>query len=99
MSFSEGHKFSNDSKQHLAQIIDNINAGIWEYNITTKDIKWSSGFYTVLGYEPGEIECSNHVFFEQLLYHQDKSAFLNALNNQHQNEDKPLHIRLLTKKS
>jgi PAS domain-containing protein/two-component sensor histidine kinase len=99
MSFSEGHKFSDDSKQHLAQIIDNINAGIWEYNITTRDIRWSAGFYTVLGYEPGEIECSNHVFFEQLLYHQDKPAFLAALNNQTSISTKPLQIRLLTRTS
>ena len=99
MSFSEGHKFSDDSKQHLAQIIDNINAGIWEYNITTKNIKWSSGFYTVLGYEPGEIECSNHMFFEHLLYHQDKTAFLTALNDQPTGIVKPLQIRLLTKVS
>jgi PAS domain-containing protein/two-component sensor histidine kinase len=99
MSFSEGHKFSDDSKQHLAQIIDNINAGIWEYNITTKDIKWSIGFYTVLGYEPGEIECSNHIFFEHLLYHQDKPAFLAALNQQQATSAQPLQIRLLTKTS
>lgn len=99
MSFSEGHKFSDDSKQHLAQIIDNINAGIWEYNITTRDIKWSSGFYTVLGYEPGEIECSNHIFFEHLLYHADKPAFLAALNGQHPVTALPLQIRLLTKSS
>ncbi|WP_184546067.1 sensor histidine kinase [Mucilaginibacter sp. FT3.2] len=99
MSFSKGHQFSDDSKQHLAQIIDNINAGIWEYNTTTRDIKWSSGFYTVLGYEPGEIECSNHIFFEHLLYHEDKPAFLAALNNQPASTGKPLQIRLLTKTS
>jgi PAS domain-containing protein/two-component sensor histidine kinase len=99
MSFSVGHKFSDDSKQHLAQIIDNINVGIWEYNITTKDIRWSWGFYLVLGYEPGEIECSNHMFFEHLLYHQDKPAFLAALSNQQSAITQPLQIRLLTKTS
>lgn len=96
MSFSED-KFSDDSRLHLAQIIDNVNAGIWEYNISTRAIKWSTGFYTILGYAPNEIECSNHLFFEHLLYHQDKHIFLNALNNQ--NSAKPLQIRLLTKAS
>jgi len=99
MSFSERHKFSDDSRQHLAQIIDNINAGIWEYNITTKEIRWSSGFYIILGYEPDEIECSNHVFFEHLLYHQDKPAFLAALSVPQSHPAKPLQIRLLTKAS
>ncbi|SDF21527.1 PAS fold-containing protein [Mucilaginibacter pineti] len=97
MSFSEGHKFSEDSKQHLAQIIDNINAGIWEYNINTKETKWSSGFYNVLGYMFGDIECSNHVFFEHLLYHQDKPTFLSALNNNQYNPSNSVQIRLLTK--
>ncbi|MDR6945039.1 PAS domain-containing sensor histidine kinase [Mucilaginibacter pocheonensis] len=96
MGFSED-KFSDDSRLHLAQLIDNINAGIWEYNISTRSIKWSAGFYALLGYEPGEIECSNHSFFEHLLYHQDKSVFLNALTNQ--THTGPVHIRLLTKAS
>lgn len=99
MSFSEGQKFSDESKQHLAQIIDNINAGIWEYNVTTKDTKWSSGFYTILGYAPGEIECSNHIFFEHLLYHQDKPVFLTALNNNQHSPSSAVQIRLLTKSS
>ncbi|MDN3549519.1 PAS domain-containing sensor histidine kinase [Mucilaginibacter aquaedulcis] len=98
MSFSED-KFSDDSRLHLAQIIDNINAGIWEYNINTRVIKWSAGFYTLLGYEPGEIECSNHTFFEQLLYHQDKTIFLNALTNQNSKQSNPVQVRLLTKSS
>lgn len=98
MSFSED-KFSDDSRLHLAQIIDNINAGIWEYNINTRAIKWSAGFYSILGYETNEIECSNHIFFDHLLYHQDKSVFLNALSDQSSNPAKPIHIRLLTKSS
>jgi PAS domain S-box-containing protein len=98
MSFSED-KFSDGSRLHLAQIIDNINAGIWEYNINTRAIEWSVGFYTILGYEPNEIECSNHIFFDHLLYHQDKAVFLNALNDQNTVSAKPIQIRLLTKSS
>ncbi|MEZ2336303.1 PAS domain-containing protein [Mucilaginibacter sp. RCC_168] len=98
MSFSED-RFSDDSRLHLAQIIDNINAGIWEYNINTRVIKWSAGFYSILGYEANEIECSNHIFFDHLLYHQDKAVFLNALNDQSANSAKPIQIRLLTKSS
>jgi PAS domain S-box-containing protein len=98
MSFS-GDKFSDGRGLHLAQLIDNINAGIWEYNINTKNIKWSAGFYTILGYKPDEIECTNHLFFEHLLYHEDKPAFLNALNNYNTDQVKPVQIRLLTKTS
>ena len=64
MSILEGNNFNGDDASHLAQIIDHINVGIWEFNITTKDVKWSAGFYAVLGYKTGEIECSYNFFLE-----------------------------------
>ena len=90
--------FSESSGSHLAQIVDSINSGNWEYNINTRIIKWSVGFDAILGYEPDEIECSYHLFFEQLLYHEDKLVFLNALNDPDPTV-KPIQIRLLTKSS
>lgn len=97
MSFSEGHKFSGESIAHVARIIDSINLGIWEYNTDTRQVKWSSGFYTALGYAPGEIECSYNFFFDQLLYYHDKQAFLKATYHPRQGGSPVAHIRLLTK--
>jgi PAS domain-containing protein/two-component sensor histidine kinase len=97
MSAVEGNNFYNDDASHLAQIIDHINAGIWEFNITTKDVKWSVGFYTILGYKPGEIECSYNFFLENLLYYHDKPAFLKAINTRGEDHTNTVHIRLLTK--
>jgi signal transduction histidine kinase len=97
MSFSEGHKFSGESIAHVARIIDSINLGIWEYNTDTRQVKWSSGFYTALGYTPGEIECSYNFFFDQLLYYHDKQAFLKATYHPRQGGSPVAHIRLLTK--
>src|SRR6185503_10672977 len=84
---------------HLAQIIDHINAGIWEFNINTKDVKWSDGFYTILGYKPGEIECSYNFFLENLLYHHDKPQFLKAINSRNGDNAAIVQVRLLTKSS
>jgi len=98
MSVLEGNNFNTDDASHLAQIIDHINAGIWEFNINTKDVKWSAGFYAVLGYKPGEIECSYNFFLENLLYHHDKPGFLKAIHTRSQDFANTVQIRLLTKK-
>ncbi len=95
----EGNNFYSDDASHLAQIIDQINVGIWEFDITTKDVKWSAGFYTILGYKPGEIECSYNFFLEHLLYYHDKPAFLKAINTRNEDNTNTVHIRLLTKAS
>jgi len=99
MSILEGNNFNNDDASHLAQVIDHINVGIWEFNITTKDVKWSAGFYNILGYKQGEIECSYNFFLEHLLYHQDKPAFLKAMHTRSPDQANTVHIRLLTKSS
>lgn len=97
MSFSDKGKPSGDDV-HLTRLIDDLNVGIWEYNSVTKEVKWSAGFYAVLGYQYNELENSSQVFFEHLLYHQDKPIFFNALyNTRLSNDAPPVQIRLLTK--
>jgi len=99
MSFTEGDKFSYDGEFHTNQIINSINTGIWEYNISTRDVKWSAGFYTLLGYEVGEMPSTYDFFFEQLLYHDDRPQFLKSLNKHLQDSPETIRIRLLTKRS
>ena len=99
MSITEGDKFSDDNEFHLTQIINNINTGIWEYNISTKDVKWSPGFYALLGYEPGEITPSYDYFFENLLYYEDKPLFTRSINRHFHETPETIRIRLLTKQS
>jgi len=93
-----GNNLIADDAFRLAPILEFSNTGIWEYNVTTKDIKCSAGFYAILGYKPGEIDCSYNFFLDKLLYHQDKALFLGALNA---NIDilNTIQIRLLTKES
>ncbi len=97
MSVLEGNNFNNDDASHLAQIIDHINVGIWEFDINSKVVKWSAGFYAILGYKPGEIECSYNYFLEHLLYYYDKPAFLKAMHTPSPEQANTLHVRLLTK--
>src|ERR1700759_1314127 len=99
MSFTEGDKFSYDGEFHITQIFNTINTGIWEYNISTKEAKWSSGFYNLLGYEAGEIPGTYDFFFENLLYHEDKPVFLRSINKHFKDAPETVRVRLLTKKS
>jgi len=99
MSLTEEDKFSYDGEFHVAQVINSINTGIWEYNISTRDVKWSSGFYAILGYEPGDITCSYDTFLEHLLYYEDKPQFLKSLNKHVNDSPETVQIRLLTKRA
>ena len=99
MSNLEWNNFKSDDASHLAQIIDNLNVGIWEFNILTKEVKWSAGFYSILGYTPGEIECSYNSFLDHLIYYHDKPVFLKAINSRNEDQTNTVKIRLLTKAS
>jgi signal transduction histidine kinase len=96
MSFKD-HELANNSGSHFAHLINNINAGIWEFDVNTNDVKWSDGFYKILGYEPGEIECSSKYFFDHLLYHEDKAAFANSIKESGGGGFSTVPVRLLTK--
>ena len=72
-SLSDSSKMQNNIP-HPGQFINTANTGVWEYNINTKEVKWSAGFFTMLGYEPGEIEASYDYFFDHLLYRDDESV-------------------------
>ncbi|HVW14589.1 MAG TPA: PAS domain-containing protein [Mucilaginibacter sp.] len=99
MSVNEGDSFTQNGDFHVTQIINNTKTGIWEYNIGTREVKWSPGFYTVLGYEAGEVPSSYDYFFENLLYYEDKPAFLRSINKHVGDAPETIQIRLLTKKS
>lgn len=100
MSLSDWDKFAADNAPYLAQIINTIPVGIWELNVDQKEFNLSAGFYTILGYEPGEIPCTYDYFLEHLLYHDDRADFTNAVSTRNgQNAKRTVHFRLLTKNS
>jgi signal transduction histidine kinase len=98
MSFIEGDTISGESIAHIAHVIDNVSAGIWEYNTNSGKAKWSKGVFTILGYAPNEIELSYDLFLDNLLYYGDKEAFLSNINPSSNNATATaIPIRLLTK--
>lgn len=96
MSFTDDHDLTISASQ-FTHVVNNINAGIWEFNINTNEVVWYDGFYQVLGYEPGEVEASYNYFYENLLYHGDKALFTKSIAERNQNATSSVQIRLLTK--
>lgn len=96
MSFPEDHH-SPHPASYFTPVVNNINAGIWEYDINSNEVKWSDGFYHILGYEPGEIECSQNFFYDSLIYHGDKKQFVKSLLDRAAGHSSTVQVRLLTK--
>lgn len=78
--------------------INQSNAGFWEFDVTTNEVKWSDSFYYILGYEIGEIERSYLNFKDYLLYFEDRDLFLASINARNAARLKSVEIRLLTKR-
>lgn len=96
MSLFESYLFTDDTP-NLAEIINSTNGGVWEIDLYTRNVIWSVGFYKVLGYEPGEIECSYQYFVDHLIYYEDKGIFLESLNHTGLGSLRVYDVRLLTK--
>ncbi|RCH56714.1 hypothetical protein DJ568_02335 [Mucilaginibacter hurinus] len=97
MDITEGHNISTVMPDNSDNDFEK-SIGVWEYDINYHAVKWSEGFYEILGYDPQDIDTSYAVFFDYLLYHEDKATFLNFINNRLPNSKPTVQIRLLTKK-
>ena len=97
MSFTEKDDFFHDDGINISRVINTTNTGLWEYDISTKDVKWSAGFYQILGYDLEEIPATYHFFLEHIIYFDDKAIFLKAVNKPDNDGPKTVAIRLLTK--
>lgn len=73
------------------------NMGIWDWNITTGEEWWSERFFTLLGYQPGEIPAKFETFLE-LLHPDDKEGVSIAIENHLKNNVKyDVQIRMRRK--
>ena len=54
--------------------------GMWDWDIATNHNTWSDRFLSLLGYAPGEIKGSYHVW-EQMLHPDDRSAAIEAVTD------------------
>lgn len=99
MSLTDEDNFFDDEGIHIARLVNSTNTGLWEYDISTKDIRWSAGFYRILGYEAQDTSFSYDHFLEDILYFEDKPVFLQSVNKPAHDDTQRCQIRLLTQRS
>jgi PAS domain S-box-containing protein len=75
-----------------------INAGVWKWNILTNEENWSLRFFTLLGYNPGELPATFDTFMNVLLHPDDVAPVQQAIAD-HLEKDIPyrLNIRMRNK--
>jgi len=69
------------SDERLRLALDSTQIGIFEWNLSSRQIYYSPGLWTMLGYQPGEI-ASNHDAWMALVHPDDLPAYRSALDRQ-----------------
>lgn len=63
MSFS-----TNDELSRIKHALNSVSVGIWQWDITTGNEWWTDTFFTMLGYEVGDLDPSYHTFINELAH-------------------------------
>ncbi|HEY0967402.1 MAG TPA: response regulator [Opitutaceae bacterium] len=69
------------SDERLRLALDSTQIGIFEWNLSSRQIYYSPGLWTMLGYQPGAI-ASNHDAWVALVHPDDLGAYRAALDRQ-----------------
>ncbi len=77
---SRAEKNMQDSEERLRLAIRGSNDGIFDWNLKTHEIYWSSQFKGMLGYEDSEIKGDEDTF-RKLLHEDDSEVFWESFNN------------------
>lgn len=73
-------KNMQDSEERMRLAIRGSNDGIFDWNLKTHEIYWSSQYKTMLGYDDGEIKGDEDTF-RKLLHDEDSEIFWETFNN------------------
>ena len=72
-------KFTIES---LEMVISGINAGIWDWDLSTDQQIWSDHFYELLGFAPEEILSNHETFTDFLVHPDDREIVVKAIKKQ-----------------
>jgi PAS domain S-box-containing protein len=64
-------KFGQFGSESLEMIISGLDAGMWKWDYILGRQIWSDRFYTLLGYEPGELPAGMDTFYKTLVHTAD----------------------------
>lgn len=65
-------------KERLGFALSAAGVGFWDHDLTTDRVYYADTWYTMLGYEPGELPMTPVVFWEMLLHPDDRDRLRRA---------------------
>jgi PAS domain-containing protein len=95
MSFIQ-HEDPDGKGTGIAPVLHNLQAALWEFDLRTKQLHCSAGFYAVLGLAPQDVDLSYAYFISNIVYHEDVSVVTTETYNCLLGKSKTLEIRLFT---
>jgi len=86
------------SQEIYKDVLDSVDAGIWEWDVPTKTIVWSDKSYSLLGYKKKELPDFNFDKFISMVHPEDVSRIQEALiKNEKEGVPYKIEYRVLTK--
>ncbi len=79
--------------ESVATVLDILKTGIWSWDLKTDKQYWSDELYSLLGYQPGEIEASNFNFIYNLLHPDDRMKMIRSVEEILKTNG-PLHLMI-----
>lgn len=59
------------AEERVSMVIEGVEAGIWEWNITDNELWWSDKLYDLIGYKRDEVQLPNDVFLRSIVHPDD----------------------------
>lgn len=86
-----------DQSPAVTQVLQDVHAPVWQFNIQSKELKCSAGFLAAIGHELDGEDITYSRFINYFLYYEDIPLLLKETNSCEPGCAKTLEIRLLTK--
>ncbi len=91
------NRIRTEAEERLALAMDAVNDGLWDWNLKTNEAYFSPRYYTMLGYEPGEMPGSYEIW-RDLLHPDDREETIrNVQDHIESGEPFDVEFRLRTK--
>ncbi|SDK96801.1 PAS domain S-box-containing protein [Catalinimonas alkaloidigena] len=83
--------------ERLNLIMQGVDVGLWDFQISSGKAWWSPHFYELLGYSFEELKASQDYFIYLMVHPTDREKLLHALHRHYEYKD-PLHLQLRIRK-
>jgi PAS domain S-box-containing protein len=88
---------ADEARQRLDLVLKGTSEGVWDWQIASKSVFFSTRFCQILGFDPGELTGTYDGFIDRV-HRDDAPRLINAINNHIETEDRlDLEVRMRTR--